>query len=384
MNVLLISYYYGTTASGVISRRVAESMATNGIIVEIITSSRVDSTNDRISIHSIVNHSASNSFINKVITRIQSVKFLYITNFIWRRRVEKYVCTFLNNHKIDVLYCRSSPVDACLVGEMIRKKYNLPILQHFSDPIPPPLEYLPNSRRRSILINRIKEVLNGCNMVSFGNEFMANYVQEQCSISFNDKLFISPDMASGEQIEYYYRKRGQTIVLTYLGNIYGGRNPRFLYEAINELNNKGSHIELRIYSEVEKSITDKYTFVKSYPKTKSIIKVLADSDILVDIDGDDKVPVFISSKLKDYLLINRPILSITPLNSPSRILLRDLNSVCVVENKSRLIAEGIQRIVNTNITDDCYCERKSLIKQFCPTVVVNGIIDNLQKIINTM
>lgn len=380
MNILLITYYFGETASGLISKRVAEALALKGLDIEVVTSSKIeDGYNDKIHVHSIISPIKKGCVLGRILAKLRESRLVLINHYFWEIRSKWYASKLVSNKHIDIVYSRSSPIDACIVGDYIKKKYGIPIVQHFSDPIPAPYEYLPSSNRRRLLTKLVRDILTSCDLASYGNLDMLNYIMKQCDLDINNKVFISPDMASGDSIIYIERKKRDLLIFTYLGNIYGGRNPYVLFDALNELIKTGLSLELRIYSQLDTVDIVKYPFVKCYPKTNDIISALADSDILVDLDGDDLIPVFISSKLKDYLLINRPILSITPNNSPSSRLLKGLETVCVSNNNLNSILTGVKQLL-LDIPEEKYNERALLVNQFSPNNVANTIIDNFKRL----
>ncbi len=63
---------------------------------------------------------------------------------------------------------------------------------------------------------------------------------------------------------------------------------------------------------------DAKTKILFHPFSTNLKAVFERSRVLIDVDADIEEDVFISSKLKDYLSVNRMIVSITGKNSPSR------------------------------------------------------------------
>ena len=384
MKILLITFYYGITASGVISKRVVDALAEKGHEIVVLTSSSALSTESKskVKFFYIPSLTDSCSLLARFFSRLQSQKFLSIYHYFWVKRTYNKANSVIESLRPDIIYCRTSPIEACYVGEKLGSLYNIPILQHFADPIPAPVEYLPESRRRSVLIKRVKRIIEAANMVSFGNERMLSYVQEQINLPFFNKAFVSPDMASGSNIHYEIASSNkERTVLTYFGNIYGGRNPSNLLNALLHLYNKGMKIEMRIYSTVMPSLLNKYPFIISKTVTSDIQHALCEADILVDIDGDDTEPVFISSKLKDYLLVNRPILSITPKNSPSCAILSNIVTARVVVNDQVEIENAIMYFISSMFSDADYSDRQPIIDYFSPQNVSNEIEKRLKSLL---
>lgn len=385
LKILLISYYYGNTASGVISKRVAGQLTKRGHKVIVVTQSEVEVSGEKesgVEVVSVKDIWNQGGFISRIIQKIKRSNYFYLPNYSWVNKATIASCRIVDKYKPDIVYCRTSPEDACYVGYNIHKKYGIPTLQHFSDPVPAPLEYLPCSRKRKSLIKRISEVLKAATIVSYGNESMLKYVEEAVGMNLHEKSFVSPDMASGSEIQYVPAQQRNTIVLVFFGSLYGGRNPYPLFESIKDLNKNGYKIELQVYSKIGQDVLTIFPFVKSMEYNSNTIEVLSKANILIDLDGDDEIPVFISSKLKDYLLINRPILSITPTESPSRKLLEGLASVRVVENEKEKISKAIIGIMGCPVNDNQYIDRKKLIDYFSPDSVVENLLSEINKVCN--
>ncbi len=371
MRLLLVSYYYGLTASGVISQRVTEELSRRGHEIIVVCNEVNPLLENKSGVHiiSIPVFASSSNLITRIFYRLKRENGFYLYNKIWVRKATSRSRQIVREFKPDVVYCRTSPEDACYVGYNLQKALSIPVLQHFSDPIPAPLEYLPLSRKRRKVISHIRKVLKEATLISYGNAHMQRYVEKELGIELKSKAFVSPDMASSGQLFFSKKNNNSNIIITYLGNIYGGRNPKPLFDAIEKLNSAGCSLELRLYSNITPSLLTAYSFIKGMGYTNNIREALAEADILVDLDGDDKEPVFISSKLKDYLLINRPILSITPEKSPSSDVLTGLKTVLISRNNSQQISAGIGKLINNSYCDNDYMEREGLIKYFSPQTV---------------
>ena len=225
-------------------------------------------------------------------------------------------------------------------------------------------------------------MIKSATLVSYGNEAMLNYVKDVVGFDFSTKSFISPDMASGGTLQYTPSPTGSSVVLVFFGSLYGGRKPYPLFDAVAGLIYKGYNIELQVYSNVSKDVSATYPFVKNMAYNSNVFEALAKANILIDLDGDDEIPVFISSKLKDYLLINRPIVSITPNGSPSRNILGDMKTIQVVNNVDEQIKNAIEHYIKYPMDNKQYSERNSLITYFCPETVGGDLLKEIARIVS--
>jgi hypothetical protein len=155
----------------------------------------------------------------------------------------------------------------------------------------------------------------------------------------------------------------------YTGGIYGPRKAEYLMEGFEKL--------LEIYPD------SKLVFVGSQLSTISLAKLKPETlnkiDIisftrdldpyyscavaLIDIDGDIDNDVFISSKITNYIMLNRIIISQTGINSPSRHLFKNIDSIIQCDHDSDQLCEAMQKsiIMRNSIS---FADRNAIIKLF--------------------
>ena len=380
MKILIITYNYAESASGIISRRMSEALAAKGNEVKVICSNRPHSTYDKVEVHTINSIFTANKFASRLCGKLKRTGAIYFYDFWWVKAATKFATQICKEWNPDFVYCRTSPEEACYVGTALKKRFGVKVAQHFADPIPAPFEYEPQSRRRRQLAKMMYKVVESADIVSYGNQAMHDYALEQIGYDFSPKSIISPDAGSCGQMRKCEFVESNEVVMTFLGNIYGNRKPQNLYKAIEVLNRAGYNITMQIFAERPHNESTDYNFIKYRGYTRDIDSALEQSDILVDIDGDDLRPVFISSKLKDYLLINRPILSITPANSPSEQILKGINSVVISRNQGDAIEEAIRTILDNDYKSWNYDDRSQLIDMFNPTTVADNLLSALNKL----
>lgn len=381
MRVLIITYCLGGSASGIITSRMVEELARRGHELHIVTAENHIGNIGNCKIDVIKSSLLNNEFFN--LLRIKVLTWLgfsaYNSHFIWRFRVIQHIKALLHNWHPDWIYCRSTPIDACLVGVILHKMYRLPTIQHFSDPLPGPSCTSVRVRRRFIKQTQI--IMSESELVSYPTEEMANYIKSLINYDYSKRIHILPDVIDGKQTYYHHdtHKYNNPVVLAYMGSIYGTRNPIPLFQSIELLKTIGINCILRIYSTPPKNVrTPSYVHYMGY--TTDVQNALLAADVLVDLDGDDSLPVFVSSKLKDYLIVARPILSISPENSPARKLVRNIPTVQTTINDRDRIASAIQAILLTEYSEGDYQKRFLLAQQFTP----KAVIDKLLSIIDTI
>lgn len=382
MKILLIAYSFGGSASGRITSRVALEMAHQGheLVVVCAENNYEDSKLDNIVVYELPGVIGKTSIYENLRVKILTYVGLsaYNSHFFWRYRAFQKSCNVIKKFEPDLIYARSTPIDACLVGLKLHVKFNIPVYQHFSDPLPAP--FMQDCTQTKRFIKQSKAIIEGSDLISFGTIQMADYIQSLIGYDNNNKIFEAPDVTVGSiDLNRSMKDKGSRLELVYLGNIYGSRNPQPLFQSLEILNNKGLNVHLSIYSSEQKLASSHVSFL-GY--TKDVNSALQNADVLVDIDGDDKIPVFVSSKLKDYLMISRPILSITPAKSPTRLLLQGLKSTMCVLNQVSEIKSAIESFYSKSWVEQDFNDRQELIDRFSPHSVVNLIFNNLNKIVH--
>lgn len=373
--LLFVTYAFDhSTPVGVGAKRIVASLAEQGFQVFVVTSQNAKITIPNVDITVRKNVPRLPVRMSNMISDLFGKELLY---FFWE--IKAYMAgkkIIKNNKDVLAIYTRANPISVCSIGIRLKKRFNLPLMMHFTDPIPAPVEWCPNLRSRKRMIKQMKEVLPYANFVSFGNIHMLKYQEKVLGQPIHNKSFISPDPGPSDFVFLPPKDSSlDSVNLLFLGNIYGNRNPTHLFEAINELSNY--HIKMYVYGNNNAKFPD---FVIEKTRTADILSVMRNMDILIDIDGDDESPVFISSKIKDYLSVNRPILSITPCNSPSRELLCNLSTVAVSINETGQIKEALLKLLNASYLDSAFEERKSILKIFSSYSIAEEIIRRINSI----
>jgi len=93
--------------------------------------------------------------------------------------------------------------------------------------------------------------------------------------------------------------------------------------------------------------------------------------------------VFISSKLINYLMYDKPILSISPENSPARDLLKMCTrSVFFCTHSKNSIFQKLIEINDFTHGFDIYNEREQLRSEMQSKNIINKLIDSLKTTLN--
>lgn len=382
LKILILTYNLGGSASGIITHRIAEELGRQGCDIRIISESNsinnIDSAyNCYVAPHVFDADSLLFRALKKVGRKLGLSCFEF--DWIWINKAKTMSESVLKEWKPDFIYCRTTPLDPLYVAKYLKKKYSIKCLLHFTDPVPAPSEYINDKRFIQSLRNRVKKETRFVDLFSFGTDKMRTFEEKQLDLKL-DPSFISPDAASSSKM-IETKPANRKYVIVYLGGFNISRNPHNIFRAIKRLNSEGANIELRIYS---KSVpiynNEDFDFIRCMGRVADTSIALRDADAFLDLDieGTPEAPsVFISSKLKDYLLVNKPIISVTPEDSPCASLLNGFNTIFCVRNRPECIYNGIKRMTQAKCNIDDFKERKDLIDLFSPERIATEIISQI-------
>lgn len=137
-----------------------------------------------------------------------------------------------------------------------------------------------------------------------------------------------------------YETKPKDPVFLYTGGIYQVRKVDYILKAFERFveqypNSKFIFVGSQIGEDVFKSISTKAkSAIEIHPFTRDLEPYYKNATTLIDIDADLENDVFLSSKIVNYLNINRLIISETGLNSPSRHLFKDIPSIIQCDHNS--------------------------------------------------
>lgn len=376
--LLIVDKFKGKIPTGVISYRIAEELISLGNEVIVLTA---DNQGEGWNNGYIYRSKKTKHFLFPRLRLIVSnLLQVNLDSFKWRREMFKLAMHIIEKHNPDVIYARSSPISVCEIAAKLTKETGIPALMHFTDPVPAPIEWDANVLYRKRMIKTMNHILPRARKISFGNAAMLDYVQSLINYGIKNKVFISPDPVPTSTFYYTPPIRKNEVHFVYLGSLYGSRNPQPLIDALSKLNSEGMQIKLDIY-DINRVGTVLPKFAHFLGRTDDVKRALLASDVMIDLDGDDKTPVFISSKIKEYLCCGRPILSITPNDSPSHQMTKSLRTVFHTINEVGEIEKAIRSVLLSSFQEPDYEERLALINKHSPKAVAEKINEELYSMI---
>lgn len=375
MRLLIIAKNIDKSAAGIIYKKfIDEMLKYENYQIDILTNQNNLILDKAKNIYIVPNQNELDERISKFFV----MTLRYNTNAIfWLNKGKKFANNELvNNYQWVISFVNGGAESVAHLGVYVAKLNKCKHYIHMVDPIPPTKGWENYDLFRRNLLYGIKKPLQNCDIFSLSNEAMSEYQAKLLGLTnyftvhnpvYSDKLI------SVERVDCQ-----KTFNYVFLGTmVTGPRNPYKLFKAFENLMVKYPNSQLRMYgkhdrldkSKIPQSIVDK-VFIEDF--TSDILSVIQNTDCFIDMDADLPEDVFISSKLQMYLSYDRPILSITGLNSPTRVLLKEMKSSCVISSFDlKEIEESLSAVRKLKVDDNFMAERNVFIN--------NNTIEKLTK-----
>jgi glycosyltransferase involved in cell wall biosynthesis len=304
----------------------------------------------------------------------------------WIERSTKQVIRRCKQQKCDILVTFAQPWVDHMIGLEVRRRCRVPWLAHFSDPWVDSPYYdssVPEiAAKLEVWRMQERQVIETADIVVFVTQQTADLVLRKYPAEMRRKARIIPHGFDRDTLTAAPASAGSTeLRITYTGNIYAGkRDPIHLFEVLAEMNARTpltGLLQLDFYGycppEVrakapELGIESIVTFHGSVGYLDSLCYA-AKADLLLLIDAPSDVSVFMPSKIVDYLMLEKPILALTPPEGASRDVLAPLghfvisptDKIAMTQTLTRIIANHMQGIPLATIkdADDAFDIRKT-------------------------
>jgi glycosyltransferase involved in cell wall biosynthesis len=271
-----------------------------------------------------------------------------VRHFWWRRSVKEIIRE--KPTRDDVLVTFGQPMVDHLAGLQIRRTTGVRWIAHFSDPwTDNPFD--PDASRWRVAES---EVLAAADLAVFTSQETVDLVFAKYPAAWRQKARVLPH-AFDASLFPEASPEGRSINVRYIGNLFAGRGPEPLLDALVVLNRRapeslkdvkfefiggvpaGANSDPRLSQLPEGCVV----FVPrvSYRESLSLMK---SADLLLNIDASATVSVFLPSKLVEYVGAGRPIFGIVPPGTSARVI-RDLGGWVADPDKPDEIADELGR-----------------------------------------
>ena len=268
---------------------------------------------------------------NKYIDYIRSfLKFKYfIPGLRWNLYVVKLIEKLQEKYKFDLIISRSPDDSSHLAALYISKKYNIPWIANFNDPMiniwPAPYTKKINFIENIFYNHYFNKIFQNANYLTFPSKELANYIKRYYHLD-EQKIHIIPHIGlENNVLPQNNIIKNNTIKMCHSGNLSKERNPELIIKAFSKLIKKYKSYKLYLdfIGNSDKSfknlvkkykLNDNIRFIGPF-KYKESLKIMKNYNVLLLVEAILKEGIFLPSKFIDYAMLNVPICAITPKNS---------------------------------------------------------------------
>jgi len=286
--------------------------------------------------------------IEKSLQYIRANYFIPDARMFWIQPSVKKLKQYLSSHKIDAIISTGPPHSMHLIGLHLKKELGIKWIADFRDPWTD-IDYfhqLPLTQRaKEKHLTLEKEVLKQADAtIVVGKTMKRNYLK------FTDNIHV---ITNGFDTESTNEKRStpsKNFTLTHIGLMNADRNPKMLWEVLNELSTEitefDNDLEIKLIGSIADEVTKNiqaYAFKNtthiSYVPHSEVKKHQQEAQVLLlAVNNVPSAKGIITGKIFEYLQAKRPILAIGPEEGDLAEILLRTNAGTIVDfnNKSKL------------------------------------------------
>jgi glycosyltransferase involved in cell wall biosynthesis len=389
MKIITITGNVGHAATGIVTESLLLGLIAKGIDLKIFAEKNTSHHFDDKSIN-------TNSFfriINKEIITKAAVAFLKypFNEILWILSSLRVLLKINKKEPSTLILVIASAGDMHLLelARLLSMKTHLPLYIHMTDPSPAPIMWKEKSYLRNGLRSIVKRCYKKASLFSNSNPFMLNYQLKELGDVKNPKAFFIYNPIIGSPV--FKNNNQKNVTILYLGNILYNRRADEIIKAYVELISDYNNLKLQFVGIKSPSLNhlnieeDKLKTISVHSWTNNPEDFIRNASILLDFDAPFENDVFISSKLMKYLNTDVPIVLITPSNSPSQHLCKELPKSVFISDYQRInIKDTLKKaIVSLKKTDskEILEERKNLVASLSVDSAATIMVNKMQELI---
>lgn len=270
--------------------------------------------------------------IEKKFSELRDLLLIPDGNAIWANNVIKIIKNKIDFNEIDVVYTTSAPYSAHIIGDYIKKKYNIPWIADFRDQWinNPYIDHDKNSLSYKIEKNMEKSIVLNCDrLITVTPIITENYISTY-KIEKNKVTTITNGYDEEDFKNINFRKQNNKFTIVHNGSFYLKINPYTVAKVIKKLLENESvdekKIEIILNGNNDCNIINKFKEIMGQYSSiitingylsheESLIKS-SNADLLLLICGEEESSKQVyTGKVFEYLRLRKPVLSISPKGS---------------------------------------------------------------------
>jgi glycosyltransferase involved in cell wall biosynthesis len=303
------------------------------------------------------------SLKQRIAHAIRATFFIPDARIGWYRSAVNEAMKIAKEYPIAMIYSSSPPYTVSIIARKVAQKTGIPLVAGFRDPwsgfevSAPKRWFLPR-----IIDQRLeRSVFHDAKKIDVAWKGIALDAIKKYPDLPEDKFihipngFDSNDYSEHDIAKRAERKRGEKFVMTYSGSLYGPRNPKNFFKAIELLLNRNeidpTKLHLRFVGRTGADLNDMFEAPLIKPLVERIdyvahsraVELVSDSDaLLLIVDDIPSVEHIVPGKVYEYLGAMRPILAIAEPTGAIGQLLRETHGGEAIAQKD---IEGQVRVI---------------------------------------
>lgn len=278
---------------------------------------------------------------------------------VWRRPALQAIGDWWSRDRgrPDLMVTFGNPMTDHLVGLAVARRFSTPWIAHFSDPWVDNPYHRQHPLDRAVNMQLESSVVRTADRLAFPSEECADFVLRRYPDAVRRKAFILP-----AAFDPHFTDRAplepDAIVLRHIGEFYGPRTPRPLFQALRTLQDTAPEALAGLRVEIIggagpgafeaagiHELRPGLIRTRPHVSHRESLELMSAADGLLLIDGPSETrSIFLPSKLIEYIGVERPIYGIAPAG-PAATLIDALGGLSADPSDPVRIADQLARFI---------------------------------------
>lgn len=282
--------------------------------------------NTAIDVNVIKKDNEKGTFRENLAEFIRATFFIPDARILWYFSAKKAIDKLFETEKIDAVYSSSPPYTCSIIARYVKRKYNIPWIAGFRDPwtdfiSSPKRWYLPKMIDKSMEHSVFKEADE---IECAWEGIIKDAIKKYPDLNKN-KFHHVPNGFDSSDFPKINFESNDKFTVVYTGSMYGRRNPKSFFGAIETLIKNKSidpekiHFKFigrfgkEIHEMFEKtSFKNSIEHISYLPHKESISHLLKADSLLLVVDESKESEEIVPGKVYEYLGVKKPIIAIGP------------------------------------------------------------------------
>ncbi|GGK57857.1 MULTISPECIES: glycosyl transferase family 1 [Flavobacteriaceae] len=286
------------------------------------------------------------SFFGKLLQYIRANYFIPDARKFWINPSVNYLKSYISNNNIDSIITTGPPHSMHLIGLKLKQQLGVKWIADFRDPWTE-IDYfhqLPLSKKTINKHHFLEQevLLNADKVLVVGSTMNKNYTK------FNNNVVTITNGFDGEIITSE-TKLDSKFTITHIGLMNADRNPKMLWNVLTEIISENKDFSedfiLKLIGKVDSSVIEEIATNKlnknveiiDYVSHNNVIEFQKKSQVLLLLlNNVPSAKGIITGKIFEYLMVNRPILAVAPLDGDLAEILNKINAGKVISFEDKV------------------------------------------------